>query len=272
MNRRFMFTAYMTGALCALFVFADYAPAQVSFDNSYSTGYESVRYAADGEQTHDQLIFLRLWDDLIYLSSEPDFYLTVGAVGFGPSVLPSAFRNETPEFTEIWGPSTFADNLFEIGETVGDGTFPVLVSATSWSVGKLTGSSKLREFGTDLFRAQAMNGLLTTILKGSINRTRPDGAPYSYPSGHTSSSFATAGVIYTHFGKTWGIPAFVFAGYVGLSRLQEGKHYLSDVIAGGILGTYVSLKLTRRGTRKGPISLSPIKAGNGVGLSLTFKF
>lgn len=48
-------------------------------------------------------------------------------------------------------------------------------------------------------------------MKGAINRQRPEGAPYAYPSGHTFSAFATAGVVYKHYGKTWGISAFVLA-------------------------------------------------------------
>ncbi len=153
----------------------------------------------------------------------------------------------------------------------GDGAFPAVLSAASWSVGKITGSSEPGEFGTDRFRAQLMTGLLTSVLKVSINRQRPDGTPYSYPSGHMSSSFATAAVVYGHFGRTLGIPAFVLAGYVGLSRLQEGKHCLSDVIAGGILGTYISLKLVRKDRHKGAISIFPTSVGGGVGLTLSFK-
>lgn len=217
-------------------------------------------------------ILRQLYSDAAYLLSEPDFDLVVGCLGLAPSVFYSAFKHESPEFTELWGPSTFADNYFEVGETVGNGAFPVLVSVTSWGFGKIVGLSRLREFGSDLFRAQVMNGIFTTALKISINRTRPDGAPYSYPSGHTSAAFTTAGVIYAHFGKTWGTAAFVFAGYVGLSRLQEGKHYVSDVIAGGILGSYISLTLTRKDRNKGPISVAPLIINKRFGLSLNFKF
>jgi membrane-associated phospholipid phosphatase len=226
----------------------------------------------DGESARGTFILHQLYCDFTYLLAEPDFYGVVGGLGLAPSIFGPAFRNESPELTELWGPSTSADHFFEIGETVGNGAFPVLASVTSWGVGKVAGSSRLSKFGSDLFRAQVINGLLTTVLKGSINRTRPDGAPYSYPSGHTSAAFATAGTVYTHFGKTWGISAFVFAGYVGLSRLQEGKHYLSDVIAGGILGSYVSLKLARRGSKNGPISVSTRKMDTGVGLSLALQF
>ncbi|MFH1686747.1 MAG: phosphatase PAP2 family protein [bacterium] len=219
-----------------------------------------------------RFIIRQLWDDFTYLAGEQDFYSVVGGLTVAPSMFNSAFRRESPEFTELWGGSRFADNLFEIGETVGDGAFPVLASATSWSVGKIVGSSRLRDFGSDLFRTQVVNGFLTATLKGMVNRSRPDGAPHSYPSGHTSSAFATAGVIFAHFGKTWGIGAFALAGYVGFSRLQEGKHYLSDVIAGGILGSYVSLKLSGRKRHGRGLSIAPLTRSEGAGLALSLKF
>jgi len=247
-----------------------------SYQESSSSEGEMKQSAASQEkesETADKSFILhQLYDDFTYLLSEPDFYLTMGGLGLGPSIFPKAFKNESPEFTEHWGASVFADGFFEVGETVGDGRFAIVVSATTWGIGKITGSSRLRTFGSDLFQAQAINGFLTVVLKGSVKRTRPNGAPYSYPSGHTSSAFATAGTVYAHFGKTWGIPAFVFAGYVGLSRLQEGKHYLSDVIAGGIMGTYVSLKLSRRPRAKAPLSVAPLIIGNGVGVTLSFRF
>jgi len=217
-------------------------------------------------------LFPQLWDDLSYIVNEPDFYYIIGGVALGPTLADEGFDHEEPRFTNLWGRSRFADNLFELGEKIGDGAFPVAVAASSYGVGRLAGSSRMTEFGSDLFRVQAVNGLLTAVLKGTINRTRPDGTAYSYPSGHTSSSFATAGVIYSHFGKTWGYLAFGLAGYVGLSRLQEGKHYVSDVIAGAVLGTYVSSKLSRRPDRTGRLSVSPMATGDGMGISLRYSF
>ena len=214
----------------------------------------------------------QLYDDVTNLISEPDFYGVVGGIAATPSLFGSAFRRESPELTEQWGPSVFADGLFEAGEIIGDGRFPIAASVASWGLGKVVKSSRLSRFGSDLFRAQAVNGLLTAVLKAGINRTRPNGGPYSYPSGHTSSAFATAGTVYSDFGKKWGIPAFALAGYVGLSRLQEGKHYISDVVAGGILGTYVSLKLARRRNEASGFSVAPTLHDGAVGVSFDMKF
>lgn len=86
------------------------------------------------------------------------------------------------------------------------------------------------------------------ILKNLVARVRPyeviEGLlplirrpwDYSFPSGHTGSSFAAAWVFYRKLPKRFGIPALVLAGLIGLSRLYLGVHYPTDVLFGIISG------------------------------------
>lgn len=215
-------------------------------------------------------LFPPVWNDLAYLFSERDFYYTVGGLLLAPGVFPGAFKQESPEFTELWGPSQFADDFFEGGEILGSGVLPMASSVALIGIGKIGHAGKVQAFGSDLFRASLVTGLFSTAMKGAVNRVRPDGAPYSYPSGHTSSAFVTAGVVYKHFGKTWGIPAMALASYVGFSRLQENKHYMSDVIAGAVLGTYMAFKLSGRDGEGKSLSIAPSPHGAGLAVSLKF--
>lgn len=91
------------------------------------------------------------------------------------------------------------------------------------------------------------------ILKNVVARTRPYdviegltslvGAQkdYSFPSGHTGSAFAAAGVMFRGLPKKFGIPILVFACLMGLSRLYVGVHYPSDVLGGAMIGTGIAL-------------------------------
>lgn len=91
------------------------------------------------------------------------------------------------------------------------------------------------------------------ILKNVVARTRPYdviegltslvGAQkdYSFPSGHTGSAFAAAGVMFRELPKKFGIPILVFACLMGLSRLYVGVHYPSDVLGGALIGTGIAL-------------------------------
>ena len=268
---QFLLTSLSLCSTCLLAV--PYAAHAQRFSRpAFHESFDLTRASGTTYSSGHSFVVLQLWDDLRYLGSEPDFLAVFAGLEATPRVFPSAFQHESPGVTQLLGSSQLADNFFEAGEVVGQGAFPVAVSATAWGAGKVFGSGRLREFGSDLFRSQAINGLFTGILKYSVNRTRPNGGSYSYPSGHTSSSFATAGVIYADFGPRYGIPAFILAGYVGISRLQEDKHYTSDVVAGAILGSVISLKLSRRDKSRGPLTIKPSKIANGYGLKFSYKF
>lgn len=67
--------------------------------------------------------------------------------------------------------------------------------------------------------------------------------PYSFPSGHTASSFAAATVIGLKYkfnlkGKSYRLiyPLLTFAGVIGFSRIYVGVHYPLDVVFGAIIG------------------------------------
>lgn len=90
----------------------------------------------------------------------------------------------------------------------------------------------------------ASNTILTLGLKYGINRKRPDGENYSFPSGHTSFSFLGATYLQQKYGKTWGIPSFLAASFVGYSRVASKRHYVSDVLTGAVIGTLSTLYFT----------------------------
>ncbi len=74
---------------------------------------------------------------------------------------------------------------------------------------------------------------------------------YSFPSGHTCSSFAVSGSLW-HSGKTWNklrIPALILAILISFSRLYVGAHYPSDVIVGAAIGLIGSAIVTKWGTK-----------------------
>lgn len=63
---------------------------------------------------------------------------------------------------------------------------------------------------------------------------------YSFPSGHTFSSFAAA-ISITYFHKREGIVAFILAVLISFSRLYLFVHYPSDILGGIALGSVAAL-------------------------------
>lgn len=63
---------------------------------------------------------------------------------------------------------------------------------------------------------------------------------YSFPSGHTFSSFAAAVSLY-YWRKSYGVAAFVAAGLIAASRLYFYVHYPTDILGGMLAGTVFAL-------------------------------
>ena len=95
--------------------------------------------------------------------------------------------------------------------------------------------------------------LVNVLLKQIICRTRPfyvnDALQYlgtlpkdfSFPSGHTGSSFAVATVMLMCMPKKYGVTAIVVATLIALSRLYNGVHYPTDVLAALMIGVLTSI-------------------------------
>jgi len=89
------------------------------------------------------------------------------------------------------------------------------------------------------------------ILKNLVARPRPYDVihelipmvprlhDFSFPSGHTASSFAVAAVIHNKLPKWFGISVLILAILIGLSRLYLGVHYPTDVIFAMFEGIFI---------------------------------
>ena len=72
---------------------------------------------------------------------------------------------------------------------------------------------------------------------------------FSFPSGHTTASFAVALVMVRMLPKKIGVPAVAVAALVAFSRLYLGVHYPTDVLAGllvAAIGSSLSVWFMRK--------------------------
>jgi undecaprenyl-diphosphatase len=112
------------------------------------------------------------------------------------------------------------------------------------------GSATWKEWAVVLFVAISLLAVLVMVIKLFVRRRRPEGEwggiyrntdPHSFPSGHAARAFLIA-VIGSVLGPEWlGILLWIWAPLVALARVAMGVHYLSDVLAGSLLGILVGV-------------------------------
>jgi undecaprenyl-diphosphatase len=105
--------------------------------------------------------------------------------------------------------------------------------------------------------------LLSDVGKALVPRHRPfehqigpPSATHSFPSGHAATSFACATVL-SHYAPRLRVPLFALATLIAFSRVYNGMHYPTDVLAGALLGVLTALLLlaaVRRRSRRAPRS------------------
>jgi membrane-associated phospholipid phosphatase len=93
-----------------------------------------------------------------------------------------------------------------------------------------------REGFLQLSESGALTLGVTYGMKYALDAQRPNGGDHSFPSAHTSTSFAAAEFIRGRYGWSYGIPAYAVASFVGYSRVESKQHHTSDVIAGAVVG------------------------------------
>jgi len=136
-------------------------------------------------------------------------------------------------------------------------------AAATVLVGEVFGSQGTARLGTRTLEALLLNSALTSTLKILVGRARPGTgfeedrfAPislnanrWSFPSGHTSTAFAWATVLSNDELRDDApfVPYVVYplAAWAGASRLLDGKHWFTDVVAGAAVGIFSAQVIDR---------------------------
>jgi len=153
---------------------------------------------------------------------------------------------------------------FKAGAVLGGTPFELGAAFAAYGAGRVFKHDRLALVGADLVRAELMAEALAIGVKQTARRDRPSGSGFSFPSGHTTATFAAATVLQRHFGWKLGIPAYAVASYVGASRIQNRRHYLSDVTFGAALGI-IAGRTTTLG-RQRTFAINPVVTPDTTGV------
>lgn len=163
------------------------------------------------------------------------------------------------------------DRLWTPGHIIGSTPVVLGSSVATYLIGRTRGMGHLQHLGMDEIEATLLAEGMSQGLKLAVRRDRPvqtDGTQsdtYSFPSGHATLTFATATVLQQHLGYKAGIPTYLVASYVAMSRLHDNRHYASDVVFGAAMGVVVGRSVTWHGRN---FYASPMLLPDGGGLQL----
>ncbi|MBT4762205.1 MAG: phosphatase PAP2 family protein [Bdellovibrionaceae bacterium] len=154
---------------------------------------------------------------------------------------------------------SIGNSILKFGDFFGSGLPDLAMAAVQYEHSKPHGRA---HFETIIY-----TGVSVATLKGVFNRKRPNGGNHSMPSGHTSTSFASATYLASTYGLKWGIPAFSIATLVALERIKNDAHWLSDTIAGACLGIFWG-----RATYRHELNITPVVSRDTVGFNYQVRF
>ena len=139
------------------------------------------------------------------------------------------------------------------------------VAATIYGVGRAIDDNRVSHMGSDLIQAELISELLVNSLKYTVRRERPNkGSGYSFPSGHAADTMAFATALERHLNWRFFVPAYAFASYVAISRLNYNEHYISDVMFGSAVGIIAGRTVTRPGHPPFPVQVAALPGGVAI--------
>tara|TARA_Y100001960_G_scaffold27389_1_gene24034 strand:- start:324 stop:1229 length:906 start_codon:yes stop_codon:yes gene_type:complete len=239
----------------------------------------------------DRDYFNRIFSDMVYTASSPliwdrSDWITAGWIAGGMGMFIALDEEIHSTFKDNRGSTT--DGLAGIFEPFGNGAFTIPSLAAFYILGYFHEDEKAKRTALIATESFLITGLYTTVLKYSFGRHRPskgdsstsfDGfntENNSFPSGHTSTAFAIATVVANQYEKTPYIKplSYGLATLTGLSRINDEKHWASDVFIGAALGYFTSKTLLRlHNNKKGQhFTIYPTTDSRGGGIVLSKKF
>ena len=142
---------------------------------------------------------------------------------------------------------------------------------------------------TALLAAEAfiLSAGITEGIKSLAGRERPNntddhtlfeglGGTKSFPSGHSTHAWALAAVVASEYQHSPAIQigAYTLAALTSLSRINDNKHWASDVVFGGAIGYFVGKFVYEENPfhNSDNMLFGPMAVANGTGVQMTYKF
>jgi hypothetical protein len=225
-------------------------------------------------QVHDSLSIRYSKTSQVIGIALPAVMISYGVLSFGSDAilnLDYSTRNELLEDNSMWY-NGWDDYL----------QFSPAIAAFGMKLGGIKSAHKMSDMLILYALSNVLEGGIVYSAKRLISRERPDGSDrLSFPSGHTATAFVAAEFLHQEYGDKSVricIGGYGMATLIGVARVYNNRHWVSDVVAGAGIGilstkivywTYPYLQKTF-GKKDKKIQTLILPGYNNGNLSLTF--
>ena len=187
------------------------------------------------------------------------------------------------------------DKFNVVTEHFGRPIYGSILSGFLYSTGLIFHDKYVKETGQMLAEAIIANGIYTEVLKITLGRARPftnepntdidflefelETNENSLPSGHTSTAFTIATVLSERLDNIYAsVTLYSLASLTAYQRIYSDVHWLSDIVLGAALGTFIGLKIVKlhetpqTSTERYSFKLYPQINPNGYGIGFSMDF
>jgi membrane-associated phospholipid phosphatase len=242
---------------------------KVSLNSEYFKGYIS--------DTKHIVTSPSRWDKKNWLKASLVVGVTIGLYAFDEDI-------------RDWVQDNRHDDLSEFAERFGDGKLVLPPLVLFYAVGHAAKNVKAQRTALLTLENVVITGIFTQLMKYSFQRHRPKtGDPFdsfdgpfgggdnlAFPSGHTSLAFSIATPIATEYKDNILVPpvAYGLASLVAWSRVNDNKHWASDVFMGASLGYFTGKAICRlhEDTENSKVTVMPVMGTQHSGVMISYAF
>ncbi len=232
-------------------------------------------------------------------------WLIFGGASATAAALVFTVDRPVQEFFSEHQDSDFIDGMNKVLNPFQAMTIPLYFGAVPILYGLIAKSDRAKKVGLEVLEAQLVTSVVHYPINWIASRTRPrDGGEYtdfnwiwtkkpsewtdvdtSFPSGHSVLVFSSAAVIAAEYhDKKWVPPAiYAAASVIGVQRIAQNAHWVSDVFYGAVIGHFMTQTLVREHQKaneslragepiKSSLKIFPLQYAGARGVRLVYRF
>jgi hypothetical protein len=207
------------------------------------------------------------------------WYHITGAIG---GVAALSFLDDNAQRGSQAGRTPGGDAAARVFRRMGQPEVYLPVALGTIAIGLISGDDDITRSGGRIAGSLAVAGVSHSAIKLFVGRNRPTfttdqyqfkpfSSRASYPSGHTAQAFALASSVSDEIGSpVASLGLYTLASLTGWSRINDNRHWLSDVVSGALIGIVSAKFVNGKWRVAGADPPGFLQDDMRVGMSLTF--